>query len=292
MSKRLAGLALACYPPSFRERYGEELTALVSDRGNTGRTVFNLLVGAARAWVRPVLAGGPEERGRRRLQATVTTVWATVIAGFLVAPATDRALLDPAPPHIPAGTVALLTVGASAAAFACLLAASTGLRLFVYTMRAHHGEQRRRILRPLAPVAALAVVELVGLAFIMWWRTTYPPLSADPHFPAIFTGALLLWGTLFAATLIAAGLGPALALTRATPPARSLRPGARLAIPIAGLMAIAATTSAIASIMLLSHNNYDWFAQLFTFGSLSVATGASTVALITAGRGVRIAFQR
>ncbi len=292
MSQRLAGLALACYPPSFRERYGEEMTALVGDRGTSGRTVFNLLVGVARAWVRPVLAGGPEERGRRRLQATVTTIWVTVIAGFLVAPATDRALLDPPPTHIPTGTVALFTIGAGAAALACLLAASAGLRLFLHTISEHHGEQRRRILRPLAPGVALAVGELVGLGLMMRWRGSYPPLSADPHFPGIFTGALLLWGALFAATLIAAGLGPALALTRATPPAHWLRPGARLAVPIAGLMAVAAATSAIASMMLLSRNNYDWFTQLFTVGSLSIAAGASVVALVTAGRGVRVAFQR
>ncbi len=280
MSERLAGLALACYPPSFRERYGEEMTALVSDRGTSGHTVSNLLAGAARAWVRPVLAGGSEERGRRRLQATVTTVWVTVIAGFLVAPATDRALLDPAPAHIPTGTVALFTIGAGAAALACLLAASAGLLLFLRTIRAHHGEQRRRILRPLVPAVTLGVVDLTSLGLIMWWRGAYPPLSANPHFPVIFTGALLLWGVLFAATLIAAGFGPAIALTRATPPAHWLRPGARLAAPIAGLIAIAAATSAIASAMLVSHNNYDWFARLFAFGSLSIAIGASVVALL------------
>jgi hypothetical protein len=292
MSEHLTRLALLCYPPSFRERYGEEMTALVSDRGTSGHTVSNLLAGAARAWVRPVLAGGPAERGRRRLQATFTTIWVTVIAGFLVAPATDRALLDPAPAYIPTGTVTLFTIGAGAAALACLLSASAGLRLFLHTIRAHDGEQRRRILRPLAPGVALAVVDLVGLGLIMWWRSTYPPLSADPHFPIIFTGVLLLWGVLFAATLIAAGFGPAIALTRAAPPARWLLPGARLAVPIAGLMAVAAATSAIASMMLLSHNNYDWFTQLFTVGSLSIAAGASVVALVTAGRGVRVAFQR
>ncbi len=148
MSERSIRLALACYPPSFRERYGEEMTALVSDRGTSAHTVSNLLAGAARAWARPVLAGGPEERGRRRLQATVTTVWVTVIAGFLVAPATDRALLDPAPAYIPTGTVVLFTIGAGAAALACLLAASPCLLLFLHTIRAHHGEQRRRSTAP------------------------------------------------------------------------------------------------------------------------------------------------
>jgi hypothetical protein len=44
--------------------------------------------------------------------------------------------------------------------------------------------------------------------------------------------------------------------------------------------------------MLVSHNNYDWFARLFAFGSLSIATGASVVALVTAGRGMRVAFVR
>lgn len=291
MNEHLARLAVACYPPTFRARYGEEMAALVSDRHSTGRTVVDLFAGAARAWVRPVLAGGDAERRRRRLQATVATIWTTLIAGFLVAPATDRALLDPAPPHIPAGTVALFTIGAAAAGVAGVLVGTAGLRLFLETMRASDRGRRRRILSPLIPGIALVSTELAGLAGIVLWRRSFPALGANPDFPGGFTTAVLLWGVLFVATLIAVGFGPALALTRANPPTDSLRLGARVALPVAALLTVATVTSAIAAFMLLSSNEYDWFAHVLTWGVLAVAAGASVVALVSAGRGSRIAYR-
>ncbi|MDT7550512.1 MAG: hypothetical protein QOE84_2906, partial [Actinomycetota bacterium] len=56
--KRLTELALACYPPSWQERYGEELRELARD-GDT----IDLFGGAVRAWLRP--AGERTTRARR-----------------------------------------------------------------------------------------------------------------------------------------------------------------------------------------------------------------------------------
>lgn len=53
-------LVLRCYPAAWRERYGDELLALLADRGAGWRDVPNLLAGAIDAWVylRPRPAGG------------------------------------------------------------------------------------------------------------------------------------------------------------------------------------------------------------------------------------------
>jgi hypothetical protein len=65
--------ALRAYPPSFRDRYGDELAALVDDLAPSWRHTADLYAGAARAWLRPRFTGPEPER--RRLQASVTTVW-------------------------------------------------------------------------------------------------------------------------------------------------------------------------------------------------------------------------
>lgn len=251
--------------------------------------MLDLLVGAARAWTAAILTGKPDERARRRLQATVATTWVALCAGFLAAPAVDRALLDPAPRIVPSAAPLLFTTGAMAAGLGCLLAVAAGFPLFTEVIGAARGEERRRIVRPLLPAMALLVVELAGLAGLALWRQSYPPLNANPQFPAIFTAALLVWTGGFLAMLVATGLGPALALTRAAPPARSLRLGGKLALPIAILLTIATGATAAGAITLLPGNGYDWFVRLFTVGVLLVAVTASGAALVSAARGSRIA---
>jgi len=63
-------LILALYPLSFRERYGEELQALVEDTSKSRRVAFDLALGAAKAWIRPKFGGTPEQQQRSRLLAT------------------------------------------------------------------------------------------------------------------------------------------------------------------------------------------------------------------------------
>ncbi len=88
---------LATYPPSFHERYGDELTALVEDTGCGPRVLLDLLAGSVRAWVRPSFAGDPNERARRRRLATVSTVWVCWCAVFVATGALLRAVEDPPP---------------------------------------------------------------------------------------------------------------------------------------------------------------------------------------------------
>nr|MDP9101646.1 hypothetical protein [Actinomycetota bacterium] len=57
-------LVLACYPPSFTERYGSELAAVTEDVGPGHGQLWDLARGAASAWCRPALPRTTPE-GRR-----------------------------------------------------------------------------------------------------------------------------------------------------------------------------------------------------------------------------------
>jgi Rieske Fe-S protein len=49
--RRLHRVLLGLYPPPWRRRYGEELLALLAERGSGWRDVPNLLLGAVDAWI-------------------------------------------------------------------------------------------------------------------------------------------------------------------------------------------------------------------------------------------------
>jgi hypothetical protein len=287
VARRLAGLALACYPPSFRERYGEEIRGLVTDTDVRARTVADLAWGAARAWTRAVVPAG-EDRARRRLQASVTTTWVAWCAGFLVTPAINRALLDPEPAHLPAGVAPLLDLALVAIALSAALVAVAAVPL----LPTFAGAARRRdgqVLRPLLIPAGICAVELLGMLGIFFWRRTYPPLAQDPHFSGWFVAGLALWAAGFVVTLIAAGLGPAIATTRAAPSISALRLPGILALPVAVLLTTATAASVAAAVLMLHSAGLDKpgpAALVFTVVVLLTAAGASVTALTTAARGL------
>lgn len=75
----LPSLAMAAYPPAWRERYGDELDLLVSDLREHGRRpvamAFDLLRGAAAAWLRSKKGSAMSERSRNAL---ITVLWSWV----------------------------------------------------------------------------------------------------------------------------------------------------------------------------------------------------------------------
>jgi hypothetical protein len=291
-ARRFASVALACYPPSFRERYGAEISGLVEDTEVRPRTVLDLIVGGARAWSRAVVPGGGSERVRRRLQATVATTWVCWCAGFLVTPAVNRALLDPEPAHVPSGVLPLLNAAMIAIAVsAALIVVASVPVLRVFLIAARRGEWP--IVRPLLVAALAVVVDLLGLAGLVAWRRTYPPIAQDPHFSGLFVGALLVWTLGFVCTLVAAGLGPALATTRAAPPARALRLPGLLALPVAALLTLATAASTAAVVLMLRNAHAVGVGApglVFVGVVLVTAIGASVGALTTASRGLLPAF--
>jgi hypothetical protein len=291
-ARGFASLALSWYPPSFRERYGAELRGLVQDTEVRPRTVLDLIGGAARAWSRAVVPAEGAERVRRRLQATVATTWVCWCAGFLVTPAINRALLDPEPVHVPSGVLPLLNASLVAIAVsAALIVIASVPVLRVFLAAARRGEWP--IIRPVLVAALAVVVDLLGLAGLVAWRRTYPPLAQNPHFSGLFVSALVVWTLGFVCTLVAAGVGPALATTRAAPPARTLRLPGLLALPVAALLALATAASTAAVVLMLRTAHPAGVAApglIFVGLVLVTAIGASVGALTTALRGLRPAF--
>lgn len=269
-------LLLACYPPSFRDRYGAELAALVEDTGAGPRVCWDVAVGAAAAWLRPAFTGEPPERARRRLQAGLSTIWIAWCAGVLAVPVVARSLLDPPVPGaggtmrllVAAARLALLAGGAVAAGCALLLAR----RVLVPALRSGH----RRVWRPLLPAVLLLVLESIGALGVWLLRRGHP--AVWPHPSTVFVAALLGWLAGLAALAVVGAAGPPVALRLARPPARALRLPAVLAIGVtAALTALAGTQAA--AVLLAGHGPV-------AFGGAAVTVLAAAGALVSTGRTV------
>ena len=227
-------VALACYPPWFRERYGEELAALVEDVGGGPRVLLDLAGGATRAWLRPALAGDPDARVRRRLQATLATTWVAWCAGITSVPLLDRLLLDPPQPGTPHAVRALV-----ATAWWLVLAGSAvaGAGALLLTLRILVPARDRRLVRPLLPAALLMAAEAAGVL-----------LLAQPHrLSAGFLAGLLVWVIGLGATVLAVAAGPVVTLRRARPAIAVMRSPVLLAVAVSVLLGAVAVVNGVAA---------------------------------------------
>ena len=257
---------LACYPPSFRERYGAELAALVEDTGAGPRVGWDLAVGAAAAWLRPTFTGAPGERVRLRLQAGLSATWVAWCVGMVAVPIIDRALLDPPVPGatgtvrtlVQCASLVLLVGGVLAAGSALLL----GRRVLLPALQSGHS----RVWRPLLPAVALLVLESVGAGGVWLLRRGHP--AVWPHPSIAFMTAVLGWlaGSVVLAVVGAAGLP--VALRRAAPPVRVMRLPAVLAIGVTAALTALAVVQAAAVLLA---------------GDGPMAFGGATIAVLTAG---------
>jgi hypothetical protein len=90
---RVQRLILSLFPRRFRDRYGEELGALVPVSTGGWRVTADLVRSAAREWLHPSFTGSPDERLRLRLEsttATVTVMWSvSTLAAAIFARSVD-----------------------------------------------------------------------------------------------------------------------------------------------------------------------------------------------------------
>lgn len=276
---RMTRLALAAYPPAFKERYAGELAALVDDLDDLGagpRTAFDLLRGATLAWMRPPLPAHPEERVRRRMQATVTTVWVAWCLGCLAGPATNRWLLDPPTPAAGATVRDLLNV-AQVAWYAGAVLAVLGTLAFVRPVLLP--ALRRRdwpALRPILTLLAVAVAEC-GLTLALVLRVHQLPQGSRPS-EAVWA-LLAAWLAGFAALVLVAAAAPAVTMVRTRPAARTLRGPAALAVVVTLALAVVVVASLAASAMA----GAGWF----SLPPLVVGAVATAAALTSTARGLR-----
>jgi MFS family permease len=266
---------LRLYPPSFRERYGTEMQVLVEDVGGR-RITLDLLLGAARAWIRPVIAGDPSERRRRRLQATVSTSWVCWCVGSMAAPAITRVLLDPPVAGADESVRHLLNIAQIGffvgAVLALIAAAPLAGALLAPAVR----RRDRRLLGPLAPAFGLALFEGVGLAVIAVLRRGHPASWPHPSIPFVIVGSA--WALGFLALVGAGALGPPVVLGRARPPDGVLRWAVLVGVLVALsllVITVASTTAAVIA-----------GPDLFSVPVVVVACGPSAATLTSSARAI------
>ena len=235
--RRAARTALRCYPPSWQERYGAELAEVSGDgRGVT----LDLLVGALRAWGRPV---GPRALAARR-QSALGTVHVSWCAVFLAAAVFTKAVDDPPLRGLTTGVSQPLW-GVVRASFVLgwlvLLLGGAALLLRV-AVPAVRGRQWN-VLRPLLPGAALLLVVAGGAPVVGSYGDQAPSLA-----PVL---AILVWLALGLALVLAGAAGPVLTLRRSSLPATALRWPFRLAAAVA-LLAVVLATAALGQAFALS----------------------------------------
>jgi hypothetical protein len=281
--KLLARAALALYPPAWRARYGDEVSALLDDSGGGLAAVASVAWRALPAWICPPRHLHDRPARMRASLATALLAW-SMLAGLGLVSAQLTQLQGLMAPGYAEVRWAYAVFDGSLA-LSALVAGLGGLPLWLLMLRRARREQRARdtlylLLPVLAPVAYLA-----GLAVTV-------RLVGGPN------GASLSWFLAvtpagFAAAAIAAS-GPGLALRRLQPRGPALHLAAVAAVVAAAIMAVAAAAIAVAVVILcLWARQFSDYHNFTTPGIyLALVAVAASVTTVSAARGARVALAK
>ena len=275
-------LVLASYPPSFRVRYGDELTALCEDVGPGLRSTADLALGSLRLWLSPSYDPDPLEHRRWRLQSTAATVWVsacTVLAGTA---ATLRIQVDGPPPGFDPTTGAWGVANDAAGAaivLAAVLVALAGAWLGLFALREGAPTVRRVAI---APVVS-GLVCLVTMAPFAWYASQHDLIGVTP--PLWFALGGLAWLLLVMVTAVWGTFAMPHALQLAALPADRLRPAVLLALPVS--LALLAPATLLVAVALRVGDAWGSLVTVVTTASTVAVAGAAVVALVSVVRGLR-----
>lgn len=277
----MASLALMLYPPAWRERYGDEVRALLEETGTGPATLASLAVRAMPAWLNPPRHLHDRESRMRASVGTVLLAWAALTGAGAVFVQLTQLQGFRAPGH-PLVQWCYLVFDA-ALAVSVLTTAAGGVPLWLQMIRLARRQRRRRELGWLS-MALLVPAGYLAAALIALTVVHDPEASGSWWFAGF---AILGFG---AAGLAAAG--PAVALKRLAPAGPAVALAAAAAGVAAATVALAGLASAIAAAGLcLWTTSFAGYrhADLAWVYLLIVVTIAAT-ATISAGRGVRATF--
>jgi hypothetical protein len=277
---RLARVALALYPPSWRARYGDEVHALVQESGSL-RDVASLAWRALPAWIWPPAHLHDRPARMRASLSTGLLAWSFLTGlGLVFAQLTQFQGFHPA--GHPIIKVSYLVFDA-ALALSIAAAGLGGLPLWLLMLRRAYREHRRRdvayLLLPLiAPAAFLAgltvTVRLVGGAngVSPWWFLVVTLVG-------------------FAAATLAAA-GPGLAMRRLQPggPALRLAATAGGVAAAAIVVAAAAIIAAVTGLCLWARGFAGYHHATVPGVYLALVVVAAAVTAVSAARGTRAAL--
>jgi hypothetical protein len=277
---RLARVALALYPPSWRARYGDEVHALVQESGSL-RDVASLAWRALPAWIWPPAHLHDRPARMRASLSTGLLAWSFLTGlGLVFAQLTQFQGFHPA--GHPIIKVSYLVFDA-ALALSIAAAGLGGLPLWLLMLRRAYREHRRRdlaylLLPAIASAAYLAILRVVV-------RLVGGPNGVSPWW---FLAVTLL-GFVTAAVATA---GPGLALRRMQPQGPALRLAAVAAGLAAATLVVAAVASAVASAgLVLWAPDFAAYREPTVLGIyLALVAAAATVTAVSAARGTRAAI--
>ncbi|HEX5224755.1 MAG TPA: hypothetical protein VFW29_06465 [Solirubrobacteraceae bacterium] len=300
--RALARALLAMYPHAWRERYGEEMLALLADDPPGARGLASLGRGALAAHLRPHAALRAGAQARMRL--SVGALFACWI-GISLAGATFQKVTENIPFDTPFADASqghqLLQAGRALILAGALLGAGAvaagGLPLLWLAVRRamQPGQWRLRALLALPPmsVAALAAVA-AGLLALAPGRSE--------GFPAAWVlGASLPFALASAACALTCALVPRAVLSRLDPPQRALRRASLAGVALAAAMCAVAAGLALYPLALWQQAPALSAQETGPFGASIGATLAvncacalaiTALGLVAAGRAARAALVR
>jgi hypothetical protein len=189
---------LRWYPRAWRERYGEELLALIQDTVDEGRPTWRLRLG--------VIWGGLRERGRQarhpsRQRLALGSRWLTIfLAGSVLANLPLEFKTQPPPARAWQSTAALDALTA-VAAFTCAVVLAGGLAALPAVVRFLRAGGWPKIRRQVAWAAGATVPAAGGLAYLV--------LASGSRFAAqlnVSLAYLLVLGATTVTLVVAIGL--------------------------------------------------------------------------------------
>jgi hypothetical protein len=277
----LTSLALMLYPPAWRERYADEVRALLEETGGIPAAAASLALRALPAWVNPPRHLHDRDARMRASVGTVLVSWAALTGVGLVFAQLTQLQGFRVPGH-PLVQWCYLIFDA-ALTISVLTAAAGGLPLWLQMIRL--ARQQRR--RPELTWLSLAVVVPAGYvaAALIALTVVHHPEGSGPWW---FVGfAILGFG---AAGLASAG--PAVALKRLAPGGPAVALATAAAAVAAATIALAGLASTIAAAGLC------WWATSFAGYHrgglvgvyLLIVVAAAATATVSACRGIRATF--
>jgi hypothetical protein len=272
-----ARLALRAYPPSFRDRYGEEIELLSTDLTERRGLAFDLWRGVVRAWLRPSFTG--PDRHVARLRASVSTTWVAWCAAFLIAPAMSLALLDEPTPGADHAVHDLLNTATALFGIGWSIALAGAVMLAYSTLLPAVRQRDWAALRPLLIPFGLALVAAGTLLGLVLSR-------GDSHTsPSGATLALaILFVVEFCAFVISVAICPVLTLRRLKLHVDRLKLPTILAVALAVIATLMTAVSFTAAIR--AGHPQIFRSPVLADISLGIAAIASLVALTSSARGL------
>ena len=274
----LARAALSLYPPAWRERYGDEVLALLEDTGAGPGALVSLACRAVPVWICPPRQLHDRDARVRASLATVLLAWSALTGVGLVFVQLTQVQGFLAPGHPVVGW----SYGFIDAGLACsaVLTIGGGFPLWLQMLRQARRQRQRRALAGLA--LAFAAPAAFAVAAGVAVRVVHHPEGSGPWWFLAF--ALLGF---FSVGLAAAG--PIAAM-------RILRPGgpaARRAMRAAGLAATTVVLAGLASIVaaaglcLWARGFAGYHHGGIVEGYLAVVAAVGATAAVSAARGIR-----